>query len=113
MPRDASKLLEDVVLALEHLLAQTKGLDFDRYSQDRNLQLVAERSFEIVGEALNRLSRSYPSIAAKIPELSRIVSFRNILAHGYDTIDIEIVWDITARLAPSLLEDVRACMEDA
>ena len=50
--------------------------------------------FEILGEALNQLSHVDPDIAEEIPELPRIVAFRNILIHGYASVDDRLVWAV-------------------
>lgn len=63
------------------------------YLDDPLLRSAVERQFQIVGEALNRLSRTDPNVAGEVPDLARIVAFRNILVHGYATVDDEIVWD--------------------
>ncbi|MFB3042646.1 MAG: DUF86 domain-containing protein [Candidatus Poribacteria bacterium] len=42
----------------------------------------------------------------KIREHRNIVSFRNILVHGYDSIDDRIVWGIIEEDLGNLLEDV-------
>lgn len=40
-------------------------------------------------------------VLAGIPELRRIVSFRNILIHGYAEIDDRVVWEaLTTRVSP-------------
>lgn len=63
-----------------------------------------ERQFEIVGESLNRLSRVDPENAASIPDLPRMVAFRNILIHGYATVDDAFVWDVaTTRLQAAIV----------
>jgi uncharacterized protein with HEPN domain len=36
-----------------------------------------------------------------------VFSFRNILIHGYDTIDDHIVWSVTQDGLPRLLDDVQ------
>ena len=36
------------------------------------------------------------------------ISFRNILAHGYDTIDDELVWGIIHKDLPELIEALSA-----
>ena len=61
-----------------------------------------ERQFEIVGEALSRLRRDYPDVAARVPDLKRIVAFRNILVHGYAAIDRETVWRAVQENLPAL-----------
>jgi len=39
--------------------------------------------------------------AAEVPDLRRIVAFRNILIHGYATVDDALVWSVaTERVAP-------------
>lgn len=47
------------------------------------------------------LRRADPALAATIPELPRIVAFRNVLIHGYATVDDRLVWGVVeADLAP-------------
>jgi uncharacterized protein with HEPN domain len=43
------------------------------------------------------LRRLDPALAADIPELPRIVAFRNILVHGYATVDNRLVWGVVER----------------
>ena len=45
--------------------------------------------------------------------MPRIVAFRNILAHGYDTIDHEIVWHLIQQDLPVLLEVVEQLLGEA
>ena len=67
------------------------------------LGAAVERQFEIIGEALNGLRRVDPAVAAQIPELPRIVAFRNVLIHGYATVDDRLVWSVVEGALPSLL----------
>jgi len=61
-----------------------------------------ERQFEIIGEALNQLSRVDTQVAATILDLPRIVAFRNVLIHGYAGVDNRMVWGVTEGRLPSL-----------
>lgn len=69
------------------------GRDFADYERDPMVRSAVERQFQIIGEALNRLRRIDPATAEGVPDLSRVVAFRNILVHGYATIDDALVWE--------------------
>ena len=94
MQLEAKKCLEDVRQAAELILQFTAGKSFDDYDSDALLRSGVERQFEIIGEAVNRLSKIDPTIATGLPDAPRIVAFRNILIHGYDIIDNHVVWDV-------------------
>jgi uncharacterized protein with HEPN domain/predicted nucleotidyltransferase len=78
------------------------GQSFEDYQSNAMLRSAVERQFEIIGEALNQLSKVAPEIASHIPELPRIVAFRNILIHGYATVDDALVWQVLADKLPGL-----------
>jgi uncharacterized protein with HEPN domain len=94
MQLEAKKCLEDVRQAAELILQFTAGKSFADYDGDALLRSAVERQFEIIGEAINRLSKIDGTIAAGLPDTPRIVAFRNILIHGYDVIDNHVVWDV-------------------
>lgn len=90
-----------------------RGKSLDDYRRDELLRSGVERKFEIIGEALNRIKRDDPNVLDKIHEQRSIISFRNILAHGYDTIDDLIVWGIIEEELSNLLQDVEQLLGEA
>ncbi|OHV31530.1 hypothetical protein BCD49_31355 [Pseudofrankia sp. EUN1h] len=76
------------------------------------LRAAVEREFEIIGEALNQLSKVAPDLAAAIPELPRIVAFRNILIRGYATVDDALVWQVLQEKLPELEQVVRRMLAE-
>ncbi len=99
MPRDARAFVWDARQAIGRIQSFVGGKTWDDYQADVLLRSAVERQFEIVGEALNRLSKEDPAAAERIPDLRRIVAFRNILIHGYAMVDDRIVWEVvTTRL---------------
>ena len=94
MRLEAKKCLEDVRQATELILQFTAGKSFADYDSDVLLRSAVERQFEIIGEAINRLSKIDKSISESLPDSPRIIAFRNILIHGYDVVDNHVVWDV-------------------
>lgn len=82
------------------------------YQSDAMLRSAVERQFEIVGEALNKLSKADPETAARLSDLPRLVAFRNILIHGYATIDSAIVWEFATTKVHGLIAAFDALLDD-
>ncbi len=112
MEDELLKHLYDVREAAATILRFVQGKTFDDYEQDELLRSGVERKFEIIGEALNRIRKDDPTVLDKIREHRSIVSFRNILIHGYDSIDNRIVWGIVEDSLGNLLEDVEQLLEE-
>lgn len=100
---DAAKYLWDARRAAEKIARFTAARTFDDYVSDELLRSGVERQFEIVGEALSGLRRVDPALASQVPDLARIVAFRNVLIHGYATVDDRLVWGVVEDGLPTLL----------
>jgi uncharacterized protein with HEPN domain len=104
--RSVAKYLWDARRAAERAARFTADRSFDDYLADDMLRAAAEQQFEIIGEALAGLRRADPALAAAIPDLPRIVAFRNILIHGYASVDDRLVWGVVERDLAGLREAV-------
>ena len=102
MPLESHKFLYDIQQAGNKITRFLEGKTFVDYEGDDLLRSGVERQFEIIGEALNQLSRVDTAIADGIPDYKQIVSFRNILIHGYASIDNRLVWNIVESKLPAL-----------
>ena len=72
MENRAKKLLFDVLTSGRSILQWCSGRSFADYEEDRQLRRAVEREFEIIGEALGRLSQGTPHIAARIESMTSI-----------------------------------------
>lgn len=111
MKLESRKLLLDAVEACDAITEHLSGLAFSDYRDSRLLRHFVEREFEIIGEALSRLSKSDPATAEQIVELRRVVDFRNRIVHGYDTVDDEAVWDIAQVHLAVLVRQLRSLLD--
>jgi uncharacterized protein with HEPN domain len=102
MRHDARKLLEDARGACAEVEQFVVGHTQDSFVKEIAVQRSVERSLEVIGEALRRLRDLDDDMGDRIPNLSRIIGLRNILAHGYDVLDYEIIWQIATNEVPDL-----------
>ena len=62
-------------------------MDSSAFAENEIVRAAVERKFEIMGEALNQLSKIDPALARRVPDFRDIISFRNLLIHGYAVVD--------------------------
>lgn len=79
---------------LDHALeavSMTNGKTRADLDKDRPLNLALVRLLDIIGEAATRIPKEEQARCKDI-SWSEIVSLRNRLNHGYDTVDFDILW---------------------
>jgi uncharacterized protein with HEPN domain len=100
------KLLEDIRDAATFIRDVTADKSLDQFRLDRILRQAIERNFEIIGEAIKRLAQLDQRTATEIGDYRQIIAFRNVLIHGYDLVDHELVWSAVKNQVPMLIRDV-------
>jgi len=73
------------------------------YLADEDFRLAIERRIEIIGEAANRISRSFQDTHPEIP-WRKIVAQRNVLAHEYGEVQAEIIWRVATGSIVELID---------
>ncbi len=83
-------------------------LDIERIIEEiDSIKEAAERCFEIIGEAVNNLSKLDPETTKLISGIRNIVGLRNLIIHSYDSIDDELLLGIIQKDIPILKEEIR------
>lgn len=90
-------------------LLATKTLP--QFLSDRVLCLAVEKLFINLGEAARRID---PAGAARIPDVPwvRVIGLRNILAHGYEQIEHEVLYKAVIDDVPALAAALDAWLGD-
>jgi uncharacterized protein with HEPN domain len=79
--------------------------NFFHFQKDLKTRKAIERNIEIIGEAMDRLLKSFPTIT--ITDSRRIVDTRNRIIHGYDSVSDDVIWLIINKYLPVLLQEVK------
>src|SRR2546429_9738345 len=107
MPRDFEVYLTDIRAAIGKIRSYTAGLSREAFAQDAKTIDAAIRNLEIIGEAAKMVPESvratYPSV-----EWRKIAGLRDILAHQYFEVDLDIIWDILTNKLPELERQINA-----
>jgi uncharacterized protein with HEPN domain len=90
MTDPVKKRLLDALEACEAIQKFTEGRSFQEYERNLMLRSAVERQLEIVGEALGQAADEEKTLEEDIPVIPRIVSLRNRVIHGYDSVDDEM-----------------------
>lgn len=89
--------------AADEAMALAKGKMRQDLDSDRLLGLALVRLLEVLGEAAGRVSETARKKHPQIP-WSQMVGLRNRLIHGYDSVDMDIVWGIVTKDLPPVIE---------
>lgn len=79
--------------------------DFKLYKKDISFQYACNMCIIQIGELANRLSEEVKETHKDIPWRA-IKGMRNLHAHDYENIDLEIVWNTLVEDIPALKEDI-------
>jgi uncharacterized protein with HEPN domain len=109
MTRDPRVLLEDILESIARLEEHVLGLDARAFYHDIKTQDAVIRRLEIIGVAVKGLPadvrQSFPNVA-----WTDVARFRDLLAHQYFRVNLELVWDTLHSDLPRLKGEVQAIL---
>ena len=104
MPLRPDVFLETALLALRRVAKFMGNRSLNDYVADELCQSAVERQLEIAGDALGQLRKLDAVLFGKIPDGDLVVALRDVLAHGYATLDHRRVYEIASSRAGELLQ---------
>src|SRR5215217_640561 len=87
------------------------GITFDIWLNSRSLFRATERVLELMGEAANHVSNEAQLEYPHLP-LRKMAGLRNILAHEYGLVRLEVIWETATEDVPALLEQLNVILKD-
>lgn len=103
--------VEDILDAMDKAEILLESVTYDQFEADFRINFAMVRALEIIGEATKRLPMSlrqeYPDIPWK-----NMAGMRDRIIHGYDAVDLEIVWDVVKRDIPQIKPRLQQIVSD-
>ena len=101
MVRDKAVLL-DIVRAAQLALEFRQDMDKSSFFGDLKTQSAILHQLMVMGEGVKRLSTAFRVQHPEVP-WALIAGMRDKLIHGYDMVDLELVWQTVDNDVPALL----------
>jgi uncharacterized protein with HEPN domain len=111
MRPEIKKYLFDIEEACRAISELAEKSSIEDFRMTRWLRSSIEREFIIIGEALRNAIAADPALATQITD-SRSIDFRNIVVHGYATLDRDSVWGFIETDLPRLVKEVQRYLRD-
>jgi uncharacterized protein with HEPN domain len=103
--------IEDIIDAMDKAKILLDGLSYDQFAGDFRVNFAVVRALEIVGEATKRLP---PKLRDKYPDIPwrDMAGMRDRIIHGYDVVDLRIVWDTVKKRIPMIKAALVGILDD-
>src|SRR3989344_4191004 len=105
MKKEAKVYLRHILKAVNKIESYIKDTDFKTFNSDEMRHDAVIRQLEIIGEAINRLSDEFVKENPDFP-VKEAKSMRNFLIHGYDDVDLKVVWKTVREDIPLLKQNI-------
>jgi uncharacterized protein with HEPN domain len=104
--RDQESLI-DIADALQQIQLTVQALTFDEFTANREKQAAVLYFLIVMGEATKRLSQELRNSNPETP-WKQMAGMRDVMAHQYDRVDLDTIWEITQVNIPEILSQVQS-----
>ncbi len=103
--------VEDILDAMDKAEDLLVDVSYDEFEADYRINFAVIRALEIIGEATRRLPdavrQRYPTIPWR-----GMAGMRDRIIHGYDNVDLQIVWDVVKKDIPQVRPQLQRILTD-
>lgn len=103
--RETQILLEDILENINNIEEFIKGLDKEKFINNKMATAAVVRCLEIIGEATKNIPDNY---RINHPEISwrDMAGLRDVVIHGYFSVDLDIIWEIVTKDLPDIKKKI-------
>ena len=110
-PREWKIRVEDIVEAARRIQQHTAGMDRDAFTRDAKTADAVQYQFVVIGEAARHVPDDITGRHLEIP-WAEMRDMRNVVAHGYFRVSLDIMWETATRDVPPLIESLRRLLDE-
>lgn len=97
--------LRDIIIACRMAREFSSGLDREGFDSSQLHQAATQYVLLVIGEAVAHISRGLKSRHQQV-DWQSMKEFRNVLAHDYFALDLDVIWDAATRNAANISEQI-------
>jgi uncharacterized protein with HEPN domain len=108
--RDYTDYLHDISGSIALIKDFTRGFSLEQFRNDHKTQYATIRCFEIIGEAVKKIPEDYRKNTTSI-NWKVLAGMRDRLIHGYDVVDVAILWRTIINDIPVLEKEINKLLK--
>jgi uncharacterized protein with HEPN domain len=109
--RSVLLLLQDIEQSCVKVIRYTEGLARDQVFADEIRFDAVLFNLHVIGEAVKKLPLDFRERHAEVA-WREIAGLRDLVAHAYFALDLEILWDAICKDVPALMDYTRKLIAD-
>ena len=90
---DADLTLRQIAEVCDKAIELRNSMTWAEFHGDWRKQMLGERLVEVLGEAVKRLPDDLRQRHPQVP-WDKIAGTRDYIAHGYDSVDYDVIWGV-------------------
>jgi len=107
-------ITDKILMHIEDMFEFIADMDETTFLSDRKTQKAVTMSMIVIGELSKAYSSDFINTKFNVP-WKKVQAFRNVAAHNYEAIKMEVVWDTVKisipELKAELLSEVTPCQK--
>ncbi|CAB3772657.1 HepT-like ribonuclease domain-containing protein [Paraburkholderia humisilvae] len=106
--------LGHIIEAIDRIESYIGNMPEEDFKKNQLLIDAVIRNIEVVGEASNRIYKHHRAFHEAHPEVEWRGSYemRNVVAHDYFKVDLDVVWEAVKNYLPAMKRAVRVLLLD-
>ncbi|AEH48263.1 DUF86 domain-containing protein [Parageobacillus thermoglucosidasius] len=111
MQRNPKVFLEDILSAANKIQKYTKNMDYEAFLDNELVCDAVIKNILVIGEATKNIPEQIRQANPHI-EWRKMSGMRDMMIHGYFSINYRIVWDVVINKIPTLKQEIEKLLKE-